>query len=106
MPDLRNEIAGISMSSLGPDQPVDVPLKEKDVEKVTSQASRTEVGGDDLPDQQSADVTRRNSLASLGNASEHESPKALEAGFAGVREKGGVMIVDWDGPEDPFNPLK
>lgn len=42
-----------------------------------------------------------------GPASEaHVCPKALEAGFSNVKRKGNQIIVDWDGPDDPTNPLK
>ncbi|KAL5480633.1 hypothetical protein ACEPAI_1904 [Sanghuangporus weigelae] len=99
----RSEITDVSVASLHPDPPVDVPLKEKSGETSTSQ---TQLAEDEHPNHQSVDTTRRNSLASADNISpQHESPKVLEAGFSGVKEKGGVMIVDWDGPEDPFNPL-
>ena len=84
----------------------DVPLKEKDGEG-------PEGVQDELREEpQSEGVTRQNSLDSgmRGNKgaviADGISPKALEAGFGGVKEKGGVAIVDWDGPDDPANPLK
>ncbi|EJC99411.1 MFS polyamine transporter [Fomitiporia mediterranea MF3/22] len=99
-------VPGTSVTPPTAGGPGDVPLKEKNDE---SEKSRTQVGEDnELPDQQSTDLTRRNSLASQQTtASEHVvSLKALEAGFAGVREKSGkIMIVDWDGLDDPCNPL-
>lgn len=62
------------------------------------------------------DATRRNSLsetppridseeteAELGR---HTSPKALEAGFANDKVDDDVIIVDWEGPDDPCNPKK
>lgn len=61
--------------------------------------------------------TRRNSLseippridleeAELG-LGRHVSPKALEAGYVTAsQEKDEVIIVDWDGPDDPSNPKK
>ena len=36
----------------------------------------------------------------------HVCPKALEAGFPNVKRKGDKLVVDWDGPNDPCNPLK
>ena len=105
MANSQTDHSGVSTTSVtDPDPPADVSLREKSRESGTS---RTQTSEYELPDQQSADSTRRNSLSSGTNLTgEHKSPKALEAGFPGVIEKGGVMIVDWDGPEDPLNPLK
>lgn len=86
------------------DEPVDVPLKEKP--SASNSDARVQTGEDGQSEPQSAEATRRNSLDSQAGASiEQVSPKALEAGFIGVKEKGGVLLVDWDGTDDPGNPL-
>ena len=105
MANSRTDRAGTSTTSISdPDPPADASLREKSRESGTS---KTQIGEYEHPDQQSPGSTRRNSLSSGNDVTgEHKSPKALEAGFADVIEKGGVIIVDWDGPQDPHNPLK
>ena len=60
-------------------------------------------------------ATRRNSLSATPPRIDSEqseslggraSPKALEAGYASSQKDNEVIIVDWDGPDDPANPKK
>ena len=90
---MANSKTDVSTTSVpDPDPAADVSLGEKSRGNGTSKAQISEY----------EHATRSGSLSS----GEHKSAKALEAGFAGVIEKDGVMIVDWDGPHDPHNPLK
>lgn len=50
-------------------------------------------------------ATRRNSLSGTVELGGPATPKALEAGIANQVEE-EVIVVDWDGPDDPLNPKK
>lgn len=77
----RTDLAGIGT-------PADVPLhekksKEEDTESPVASASQTR---------------------STTPVQQNINPKALEAGFSEA-SKEDVTIIDWDGPDDPCNPL-
>lgn len=50
-------------------------------------------------------ATRRNSLSGTVELGGPATPKELEAGIANQVEE-EVIVVDWDGPDDPLNPKK
>ena len=97
--------------------PVNVPLDvdekredKHDTAKSVSESRDLEKGGkSDTPlsandnESHAGLDTRQNSATASGA---HVCHKALEAGFPNVKRNGDRVVVDWDGPNDPCNPLK
>ena len=68
-----------------------------------------EKGGDPAVSSANDATSRQSSRTAEDSApasQAHVCPKAAEAGFSNVKRKGNQIIVDWDGPNDPYNPLK
>ena len=84
---LQDNVNNSSMDLPGIGTPVNVPL--------TRQISKRE---DSPPESESH--TR-----SVTPVQHHINPKALEAGFSKGKEQ-EIILVEWNGPDDPCNPLK
>lgn len=97
---------------------VDVTLQEKpssNRSNASGQTSNTEADNQ-IIDENEDGQTRRISLDTRVAHSEQKNqyadhPKALEAGVAmdgsdERNDKEGIIMVDWNGPDDPENPRK
>lgn len=98
---------------------VDVPMQDQAKPTINSREGSNDTVNSDQRESQIYDEseegpTRRASLdtAHEQNNNYANNPKALEAGVAkggaggGDDDKEGIIMVDWDGPDDPENPRK